>query len=48
MIVGIMIEIVYSSAVFALLTKNSGVCGDKRNRIQVGSSSMQMVEEALL
>lgn len=48
MIVCIMIEIVYLCAVFALLTKNLGACGAKRNRIQVAASSMQTVGQAPL
>lgn len=48
MIVCIMIEIVYLSAVLALLTKTSGACGGKRNRIQVVFSSMQTVEQTPL
>lgn len=36
-----MIEIVSLSDVFALLTTNSGARGDKRNKIQVVTSSLQ-------
>lgn len=48
MMVCIMIKIAYLSAIFALLSKNSGACGDKKNKIQVAASSMQTVEQAPL
>lgn len=48
MIVCIITEILYLSAVFALLTKNTEAHDSKTNRIQVAPFSVQTVEQAPL